>query len=267
MIEQTLLELARAGRLKSTPDLQIGNEAISIGSMIELHPADGVSSPLTVASAVICGIPLGLLFAEILQLRAEYLASAPETTQPSIHLIPTAIGLASQLNIAAGFAFAAKVAEQRAVVVVQLPDGFKALGFWHEAATLASAERLPIIFVARRVFQDAGGSGGSELRDRAYSYGMPGITVDGNDVVAMWRVTQESIHRARGGAGPTLIDAQVLPVNLKTNGSLDANDPLHRMQHYLQKRNHWDASWKRGLEQKFTAEIKAARAFFRDSSG
>ena len=47
-----------------------------------------------------------------------------------------------------------------------------------------------------------------DLRDRAEAYGFPGITVDGNDIVAVWRVTQESIHRARSGAGPTLIECR-----------------------------------------------------------
>ena len=61
----------------------------------------------------------------------------------------------------------------------------------------------------------------------ARDYGYPGIIVDGQDVVAVWRVAQESIHRARNGAGPTLIDCR-----------MDSKrDPLAHMEHYMRKRN------------------------------
>jgi len=265
MIEQNMLERARGGGLKLSSDGQVGSEAITIGSMIELCPGDGIAAQPSVAARVICGMPLGLMYADALQMVPEYLAAVPEAAHSTIHLIPPAASVASQLNVAAGFALAAKLEEHRAVVVVQLHDGFSALGFWHEAATIAAAERLPIIFVGRRLFANAGATGGSELRDRASAYGIPGISVDGNDVVAMWRVSQESIHRARGGAGPTLIDAQLLPLNAGANGKPDANDPLHRMQHYLEKRNHWDKSWKAGLLQKVATEIEEAQSFFRDN--
>jgi TPP-dependent pyruvate/acetoin dehydrogenase alpha subunit len=209
-------------------------------------------------------MPLGLLYRELFHLRQEYLAFAPETARSTIHLIPTGAGVASQLNLATGFALAAKLAENRSVVMVHLEDGFSALGFWHEAATLARSERLPMIFVARRRLHDARLAGGSELRERASAYGIPGITVDGNDVVATWRVAQESIHRARGAAGPTLIDAELLP--FQATGSGDPNDPLRRMQHYLEKRALWDDLWKSGLVQKFASEIEEARAFFGGSA-
>lgn len=265
MIEASMQELAQARGVSTPGSSELGSEAISIGSMVELCPGDAISGRPTVATGVICGSSLGLMYADMLQLRAEYLAFAPDAAHSTIHLLPSTASVESQLNIAAGFALAAKLEEHRAVVVAHLEDGFNALGFWHEAAKLAASERLPIIFVATRRLAGANAAGGSELRDRATAYGIPGITVDGNDVVAMWRVTQESIHRARGGTGPTLIDAELLPVKLTTRGQVDANDPLHRMQHYLEKRNHWDAGWKRGLEKKFTSEIEEAQSFFRES--
>jgi len=106
-----------------------------------------------------------------------------------------------------------------------------------------------------------------DLRDRAEAYGIPGITVDGNDIVAVWRVTQESIHRARSGAGPTLIECRTWrwhaeADNSPTNGRAKSkvlharwqNDPLRHMEHYMKKRNLWQQAWKDRL----TAEYKAA---------
>ena len=80
--------------------------------------------------------------------------------------------------------------------------------------------------------------------------GYPGIIVDGQDVVAVWRVAQESIHRARQGSGPTLIDC-------RTDSK---RDPLAYMEHYMRKRNVWDDGWKKDTEQGIQAEIEKATA-------
>jgi TPP-dependent pyruvate/acetoin dehydrogenase alpha subunit len=82
----------------------------------------------------------------------------------------------------------------------------------------------------------------------AREYGYPGIIVDGQDVVAVWRAAQESIHRARQGSGPTLIDC-------RTDAS---RDPLAYMEHYMRKRNVWDVGWKKDTEQRIAAEIEKA---------
>jgi TPP-dependent pyruvate/acetoin dehydrogenase alpha subunit len=76
----------------------------------------------------------------------------------------------------------------------------------------------------------------------------------------MWRVAQESIHRARAGAGPTLIDSHV-PAP-QTNSRPHGGDPLERMQHYLHQRKLWKQAWNDELTQKFAAEIDEAEAFF-----
>ncbi len=68
---------------------------------------------------------------------------------------------------------------------------------------------------------------------RALGFQVPGITVDGNDVVAVYRVAEESVRRAREGHGPTLIDCKIDP----------ARDPLTFMEGYLKKRDLWSAKW------------------------
>jgi pyruvate dehydrogenase E1 component alpha subunit len=275
MIEQRAAELARAGKLRSAPPVRAGSEATSIGSMIELQPGDAISCEPSIAAHVIAGRPLGLLFADWTGLLSEYLAFSPEAAHSTIYQLPRTATVAGQLNIAAGFAFACSMEQRTRVVLVHMKDGFGALGFWHEAATVAAGERLPLIIVAEGSAAVKPGSTGGELRDRAAAYGIPGISVDANDVVAMWRVTQESIHRARGGTGPTLIDAQPLsaPLSVKPNGkangriSADANDPLARMQHYLEKRTLWDEAWKHDLVRKFADEIKEAHAISAKDAG
>jgi len=107
-----------------------------------------------------------------------------------------------------------------------------------------------------------------DLRDRAEAYGIPGITVDGNDLVAVWRVTQESIHRARSGAGPTLIECRTWRWHAEadrasSNGATSTkqswqHDPLHHMEHYMKKRNLWQPGWKEELVTVYRKALAAA---------
>jgi len=266
MVEERVENLAKLQIFKSSPKSPRAVEATEIGSLMELRAGDGIASQVGFASRMFAGQPLGLYFAELYGVRLEYMALAPEAANTPIHLLPGAPTAVAQLNVAAGFALALKRAQRRNVVVVLLADGENALGYWHEAATLAAAERLPIIFVAISSPSTANDFGDSDARQRAASYGIPGITVDGGDVVGSWRVAQESIYRARGGAGPTLIDSQLPPAQSNSRPHA-ASDPLARMQHYLEKRKLWKQSWKDELTRKFAAEIDEAQSFLPGAAG
>jgi TPP-dependent pyruvate/acetoin dehydrogenase alpha subunit len=262
MVEEKVEQLAQLQKLTQPLNLRRGLEATVIGSLVELRAGDAISSEPSFAARRSAGQPLGLYFAELYGMRAEYMALAPDADQDAIHLLPPAQTIAAQMNLAAGYALAQKKLLRRNVMVVLLREASNALGYWHEAATLAAAERLPMIFVSTSSALPTV-MGNSDARQRAAAYGIPGIAVDGGDVVAMWRVAQESIHRARAGAGPTLIDSHVPAPQANSRAS---GDPLERMQHYLDKRKLWKQAWKGELTQKFAAEIDEAQAFFPQTS-
>ena len=96
----------------------------------------------------------------------------------------------------------------------------------------AGIHKLPILYVTRSAGLDEPGrrkhGALEEFSFMAKDYGFPSILVDGKDVVAVWRAAQESIHRARNGSGPTLIECQTEPAYFK--------DPLVFMQHYMTRR-------------------------------
>jgi TPP-dependent pyruvate/acetoin dehydrogenase alpha subunit len=259
-VEERAGELAQSHKLKLRFAMPHGLDASTVGSLMELRAGDAVVSDLGFAPRMFAGLPLGLYFADLYGVRAEYLAFAPNAADSTIHVLPSAPSVVAQLNVAAGFALALKRSRQRSVVLVHLPNGANSLGYWHEAALLAVSERLPIIFVAMTEQSNAGFFANNNARQRASNYGMPGITVDGDDVVAMWRVTQESAHRARAGAGPTLIDSQLSAASGKSKASKE--DPLAHMQHYLQQRKLWDESWRDEIARQITAEVEEAQAFF-----
>ena len=105
----------------------------------------------------------------------------------------------------------------------------------------AGIHRLPVVFVLKRRFafdsDDADQNPKlEEVSFLARDCGLPTIIVDSKDPVAVWRVTQESIHRARNAAGPTLIECEVQTAR--------AADPLIQMEHYMRKRDAWDDEWK-----------------------
>jgi pyruvate dehydrogenase E1 component alpha subunit len=169
-----------------------------------------------------------------------------------LHVVPPTTSITGQFDVSTGVALSYRQLQKSNVVVALASDGLAALGFWHEAASLASRHRLPIIFMVENCAQSHRNGtsvvhSDEDLRDRAEAYGFPGITVDGNDLVAVWRVTQESIHRARTGAGPTLIECCTWRWHAESDGvsrnghssnpsSTSTNarwqhDPLHDMEH------------------------------------
>ncbi len=108
---------------------------------------------------------------------------------------------------------------------------------------------------------------------KAQAYGFPGITVDGNDVVAMYRVAYEAIQRARNGGGPTLIEAKTY--RWHGHSSIDAakyrapaevetwkeRDPIAAMERYLTRRNLFTPEWKQTIMESFGQELDEAIEF------
>jgi len=270
LLEEQVLSLLRAGLIPGTPVPLLGGEATEVGALIGLQADDSFASSLPkLAAHVVRNTPLPRVFAELFQHEASPDAASTNSPAPSGHLVPQTSSVTGQLNIAAGVALAYRQLGKPNVVLALADDGLAALGFWHEAASLASRHRLPLVFMVENCAQShpngtSAVHSDEDLRDRAEAYGFPGITVDGNDIVAVWRVTQESVHRARSGAGPTLIECRTWRWHAEagpSNGnlaSLQQHDPLHHMEHYMKKRKLWKQSWRDELESSYCKALAAA---------
>lgn len=122
--------------------------------------------------------------------------------------------IATQIPHAAGVAFAAKARGEDTVVVTGFGDGATSQGDFHEAVNFATIYNLGVIFFCENngyaisVPLDKQ-MGVERVSERAAGYGMPGVTVDGLDAVAVFEVAQQAVERARRGDGPTLIEAIV----------------------------------------------------------
>ena len=161
------------------------------------------------------GVNLRDLWAEFLGRRAgtcKGKGGPMHITDPKSGLMVTTGIVGSGMPIANGLGLAAKLRGTDQVTVVNFGDGATNIGAFHEAMNLAAVWQLPVVFVCQnnRYAEHtpyAEGTSAPRVSDRAGSYAMPGVTVDGNDPVAMYATAQEAVERARSGGGPTLIEA------------------------------------------------------------
>ncbi|MCV7194492.1 thiamine pyrophosphate-dependent dehydrogenase E1 component subunit alpha [Mycolicibacterium brumae] len=133
-------------------------------------------------------------------------------THPESGLMVTSGIVGGGLPIATGLALSSQLQKTDQVTVVNFGDGATNIGAFHEACNLAALWKLPVIFCCHNnryaehtSFED--GTSVDAIADRAAAYRMPGVRVDGNDPVAMYRAAAEAVDRARRGEGPTLIEA------------------------------------------------------------
>ena len=115
--------------------------------------------------------------------------------------------------IATGAAFAAKYKKSGAVVACFFGDGASNRGTFHESLNLASIWNLPVVFICENnmygiSYCQREHMNICDISDRAAAYGIPGVTVDGNDVVAVYETVAEAVKRARGGDGPSLVECK-----------------------------------------------------------
>lgn len=161
--------------------------------------------------------------------------------------------VATQIPHAAGAALAARMRGESTVVMTCFGEGSSNQGEFHEAANFAGVQKLPVIFFCQNnryaisVPLDKQVGGGS-IAARGQGYGMPGVQVDGNDVLAVYEVARDAVRRARQGDGPTLIEAMTYRLVPHSSDDDDStyrsreeveaakkDDPLLRFGRYLRE--------------------------------
>jgi 2-oxoisovalerate dehydrogenase E1 component alpha subunit len=140
----------------------------------------------------------------------------------ALKIAPVSQVVASWVPKAAGIAYAAKLSREGSVTLCTFGDGATSQGDFHEGVNFAAVHRLPVVFVCENNSYAISvpirlQMANPNVADRAAGYGIPGVTVDGTDVPACLAVCREAVDRARGGEGPTLIDAKVWRMNSHTS--------------------------------------------------
>lgn len=185
-------------------------------------------------------------------------------------------------NIAVGAGLSAKYRKSGQVCACFFGDGSTNQGTFHEALNMASIWKLPVIFVCENnlygiSMHQARHQAIQDVADRAVAYNMPGIVVDGNDVLAVYEATTEAVTRARNGQGPTLIECKTYrqkghfegdPAIYKPSEEVAqwmAKDPLPRITNYILDNDVLNKEEIEKIDEQIKEEIEAAIKFAEES--
>jgi acetoin:2,6-dichlorophenolindophenol oxidoreductase subunit alpha len=217
VFEEAAGKLAEQARLPGFLHLYVGQEAVAAGVCVHLSNADSITSTHRGHGHLVAkGGQFGPMMAELMGKATGYCKGKGG----SMHISSLELGMlgangivGAGTPIAVGAAFSHKYREDGNVAVAFFGDGTTNIGAFHEAANMACALRLPIVFLCENneygeYTARSKTMAITDIVDRAQGYGMPGVIVDGMDAVAVYEATGEAIARARAGKGPTLVEAK-----------------------------------------------------------
>jgi len=205
------------GRIPSTLHLYIGQEAVATGVCAHLRPEDyALSTHRPHGHAIAKGVAPRLIMAELFAKSTgccQAKGGSMHVGDISVGMLPAIAIVGANVPIAAGLALAARRLGTDRVAVCFFGDGAANEGAFHEGMNMAAIWDLPVVYVCENNLYAASTPVSvsfkiEDIADRAAAYGMPGVVVDGNDVVAVYEVAGEAIARARRGEGPTLIECK-----------------------------------------------------------
>jgi len=215
--EEAVDDLFARGLMHGTMHLSIGQEASATGACFALRDGDAITSTHRGHGHCIAqGADLVRMMAELLAKETGYCRGRGG----SMHIADVATGnlgangiVAGGIPIAVGAALANQMRGNDSVVMTFFGDGAANEGAFHEAMNLAAIWRLPVVMVCENnkygmSFSTEKAFAIKHISERAAAYGMPGVTVEGNDVEAVHAAVGAAVERARAGQGPSLVEAE-----------------------------------------------------------
>lgn len=240
LFEEAVDSLFARGLMHGTMHLSIGQEASAVGACAALRPTDYITSTHRGHGHCIGkGADLTRMMAELLAKQSGYCRGRGG----SMHIADVETGnlgangiVGGGIPIAAGAALAAKMRGEDRVVMCFFGDGATNEGAFHEAVNLAAIWQLPVVFVCENnkygmSFSTEKSMAVDNVSDRASAYGIPGVTVDGNDIDAVYAVAQEAVDRARRGEGPTLMET----ITYRWKGHSKSDKNLYRTKEEIEQ--------------------------------
>ncbi len=278
-LDEKAVALQRSGRIGFYVS-SAGQEASEIGSGSALSDGDWIfPSYRDHGAALARGYPLSTLVGQLFGNASDAMKGRQMPNHwcdRHIRLVSVSSPVATQLPQAVGAAYAAKIRNEKAAVIAYFGDGGSSTGAFHVAMNFAGVYRTPNVFycnnnqyaislpVSRQTASDS-------IAVKAAAYGFGGIRVDGNDVLAVYRVTRDALAKARGGGGPTLIEALTYrisphstaddPSRYRTEeetAAWEKKDPLRRFARHLARLRVLDETGAEGLSEE--ARENVARA-------
>ncbi|MFN8008951.1 MAG: thiamine pyrophosphate-dependent dehydrogenase E1 component subunit alpha [Terriglobia bacterium] len=210
-------KLYRQGKILGGVYVGRGQEAIAVGSSLQLEKGDCICpSHRDMGAFLIRGVTPHEIFAQYMGRRT----GICKGKDGNLHMGDMRRGivsfvsmLADTVPVAAGIGMALKMRKQNNVVLCYFGDGATSRGDWHEGINLASVHKVPVVYLCNNNLYAYSTPldkqmGIEQISTRAAAYGIPGITIDGNDVMGVFKTTKTAIEQARNGGGPTLIECR-----------------------------------------------------------
>jgi len=215
--EEKVFELYGKNLVPGTIHLYAGEEAVAVGVCANLRRDDYITSTHRGHGHCIAkGADLGKVMAEILGKKTGYCKGKGG----SMHIADFSMGMlgatavvGAGIPVAAGAGLSIKLRSTDQVVACFFGEGASNQGTFHEGVNMAAIWRLPVVFVCENNLYAMGTRQSlvmtiENIADRAVAYGIPGVTVDGNDILAVYEAASKAVNRARRGLGPTLIECK-----------------------------------------------------------
>jgi len=286
-VEDMMVKLFRQNKIVGGLYSSLGQEAVSVGTAYALEKKDWLAPMIrNIGALLVKGVPPRDIF---MQHMAKYDSPTKGKDGTShfgdlqnLHIVSPISMLGDLIPVMAGVAIAGRYLGQKIVAMTWIGDGGSSTGVFHEGLNFAAVQKAPFVLilennqwaystpVKRQVPLE-------NLADRAKAYGISSYTVDGNDVVAVYRAAKEAVDRARNGAGPILIEvktfrrlghaqhdpAEYVPKEMRAYW--EARDPIALYEKFLSNEKLLDEKSKKETEEKIESLLSAERDFAENS--
>ncbi|MBN2125505.1 MAG: pyruvate dehydrogenase (acetyl-transferring) E1 component subunit alpha [Deltaproteobacteria bacterium] len=268
--DERLLNLQRQGRIGTFAPIS-GQEASQLGAVSVLRPSDWMTPSFRETAAELWR---GRTMESVMLAYGGY--NEGGRAEEGSHTLPVSIPVGSQVLHAMGIAWAIKYRKKDDVAMAFLGDGGTSEGDFHEAMNFAGVFQVPLIIVCQNNHWAISVPRSKQTRARtlaqkALAYGIPGIQVDGNDILAVCTAAREAVDRARSGGGPTMIECVTYRLMMHTTADdpkryrkdeevedWRKRDPLVRFQRYLTDKGLLSGEKIASIEEEIKTEIQEA---------
>lgn len=245
-----------------------GQEAAQVGAVAALEPKDWLSPAFRELVAMLYrGVTLEQLYLYW------YGNEWGNHFDEGVKVLPVNVIIGSQINHGAGLAYASKILDKKEVVIATIGDGGTSHGEFYEGLNFAATYDAPLVVVIQNNQWAIStprhkATKAETLAQKAVAFGIPGIQVDGNDILAMYVATKEAVDYARAGKGPVLIEAVTYRLGPHTTSddptiyrkdeevkAWEKKDPMIRFKQYLVDKGYWSEEEEQKLQEEQTAYV------------
>ena len=286
-VEDQMTKLFRQNKIVGGLYSSLGQEAISVGTAYALEKRDWIAPMIrNIGALLVKGVPPRDIFTQHMAKYTSPTFGKDGTSHfgdlKNLHIVSPISMLGDLIPVMTGVAMAGRYLGQDIVTMTWIGDGGSSTGAFHEGLNLAATQRAPFILVLENN-QWAYSTPVSrqvpirDLAERGRAYGITSVTVDGNDVIGVFKAARAAVAQCRAGNGPVLIEAKTMRmkghaqhdpaeyVPKEMRAYWEARDPIARFEKYLTENKLWDAKAKHEIEERIEALLKKDLDFAENS--